>query len=119
MTENTKKRIRRGDEQLIAALEAKINAIKARAAWKKARRNPAIRHTVVAIRSIDKAMGTSNDGVQRKALDEARVTLTAWLTFSGLSSPTGRRPRRARAAGETSGDGSVSPRRRGRAGAAG
>src|SRR5215831_4933881 len=87
--EITKTRHRRDSDQLIAALEAKIEAIKARAARRRAKSNPAVRHTVAAIRSMDKAMAAAEDAVLRKALEEARGALTAYLSLQGVV-PAGR-----------------------------
>jgi predicted ArsR family transcriptional regulator len=89
----SKKRVRRDAEQLVADLQAKIEAIKARAARKRAKANPAVRYTVAAVRSMDKAMAATTDGVMRRALEEARGALSAYLAFQGVmpaASPTGR-----------------------------
>jgi hypothetical protein len=79
-----KKRVRRDAEQLVADLEAKIEAIKARVARKRAKANPSIRHTVAAVRSIDKAMTSATDAVLRRSLDEARGVLSAYLSLQGV-----------------------------------
>ena len=86
-----RQRIRRNDDQLIAALEAKIADIKTRAATKAARKDPALRHVTRAIRSIDAAMAATGDAAWRTALQEARVTLGACLQLEGIAvSPNGR-----------------------------
>jgi hypothetical protein len=92
-----KKRIRRDDEQLIRDLQARIEAIQARAARKKARGNPAVRFTLAAVKSLDKATGATEDAVHRKTLEEARSGLAAWLAMSGIAMPTARRSRKAAA----------------------
>jgi hypothetical protein len=79
-----KKRVRRDAEQLVADLQARIEAIKARAVRKRAKANPAVRHTVAAVRSIDKAMGAATDNVLRRALEEARGVLSAYLALQGV-----------------------------------
>ena len=79
-----KKRVRRDAEQLVADLEAKIEAIKARAARRRAKSNPAVRHTVAAVRNIDKALGAATDAVLRKALEDARGELSAYLVLQGI-----------------------------------
>jgi glutamate-1-semialdehyde aminotransferase len=79
-----KKRVRRDAEQLVADLEAKIEAIKARVARKRAKANPSVRHTVAAVRSIDKAMTSATDAVLRRSLDEARGVLSAYLALQGV-----------------------------------
>lgn len=84
-----KKRNRRAPEDLVAALEAKIASIKARAERKRAKANPAIRYTVAAVRNIDKAMATADDAVLRSALEEAHGGLTAYLKLQGVVSANG------------------------------
>jgi hypothetical protein len=85
MPETTpRKRIRRDAEQLVADLQAKIEAIKVRAARKRAKANPAVRYTVAAVRSIDKAMAATTDSVMRRTLEEARGALAAYLTLQGV-----------------------------------
>ncbi|NOT29638.1 MAG: hypothetical protein HOP15_04215 [Planctomycetes bacterium] len=81
---------RRGIDQRIADLEAKIAAIKEREAKKQAKADPALRHASAALRSIDKALAASKDTVTRQALGEARVTLSACLTLNRAGS-AGRR----------------------------
>ena len=82
-------RIRRTDEQLIADLEARIANLKTRAAQRKAKRSPALSFTMKAVKSIDAAMASTDDGAMRRALDEARSTLSACLALHGLSSQGG------------------------------
>lgn len=77
-------RVRRTPEQLIQDLEAKIAEVKARAARKQARSNPATRHTSQALKSIDKALQASDDPATKKALQEARATLSACLALDGV-----------------------------------
>jgi hypothetical protein len=84
------KRQRRSPEQLIADLEKRINEIKRRAEQRKARKSPALRHMTAALRSIDKAISESEDSTTRKALDEARSTLSACLALNGVAVPGGR-----------------------------
>jgi len=84
MPKIVKKRQRRAPEDLIAALESKIEAIKARAERKRARANPSIRYTTAAVRNIDKAMASADDNVLRKTLEEARGSLAAYLTMQGV-----------------------------------
>jgi hypothetical protein len=99
MPPTTKKRVRRDAAQLVADLEAKIEAIKARVARKRRKADPAMRHTIATVRSIDKAMSAATDSVLRHALEEARGVLAAYLTLqgvvpakgSGLGTSTGRR----------------------------
>jgi plasmid maintenance system killer protein len=79
-----KKRNRRAPEELVAALQAKIEAIKARAERKRAKANPAVRFTVAAVRSMNKAMAAAEDNVLRKSLEEALSGLNAYLSLQGI-----------------------------------
>jgi hypothetical protein len=79
------KRVRRSPEQLIADLERKIQDVKARAERKKVSASPVLRHVRGALKSIDKAMAGTDDNVTRKALDEARTTLSALLSLNGVA----------------------------------
>jgi len=81
---NSESRARRSEEERIAALEQKIADLKARAERKKARTNPSVRHSVAALRSIDKALATTQDAVVCRALEEARATLSACLAVQGV-----------------------------------
>jgi hypothetical protein len=89
------KRIRRSPEQMIADLQQEIERIKTRAAQRKVRRDPALRHVTAAVRSIDKAMGATTDAATRKAFNEARATLAACLSLNGAAPRKG--PRRGAA----------------------
>jgi hypothetical protein len=91
----TKKLTRRTPEQKIKDLEAKIAEIKLRASRKKVQRDPALRHVSAAMRSIDKAHAATSDKATRKAMEDARATLSACLALHGV---TGVRVLRARSA---------------------
>lgn len=80
---------RRTEEQRIADLEAKIAALKARAEAKKVKRDPALKHIAGALRAVDKALAGSDDAATRKALDEARSTLSACLSLHGVAARSG------------------------------
>lgn len=81
--EPPQRRRRRGVEQLIADLEAKIAGIKEREARKQAKADPALRHASAALRSIDKALAEVEDSATEKALNEARSTLATCLGAGG------------------------------------
>ena len=100
-TTTTKKRIRRTPDQIIADLQAEIARVKARAERAKAKKDPCHRHVVAAVRSLDKADAETKDSATRKAIVEARATLTAYFELQEAASPNGRgaRPRASR--GET------------------
>ncbi len=79
------KRTRRSPEELVAELQAKITKIKTRAEQAKTKRDPSLRHIAGAVRSLDKAMGETDDKATREALAEARATLTACLALGGVT----------------------------------
>ena len=81
----TAMRSRRTEAERIEALEAQIQKLKSRAEAKKVRRDPALKHLLAAVRWIDKALGSSADPATRKALDDARATLTACLALQGVA----------------------------------
>jgi hypothetical protein len=63
---------RRTPDQIVADLEAKIAAVKNREVRKQAKANPAVKHGMIAIKSIDKAAGETIDSAALSALDGAR-----------------------------------------------
>lgn len=69
---------------MVADLEAQIAALKAKAARKKLKANPAVKHTSAAIRSIDKALEETTAPSMRTALQDARSTLSACLAIDGV-----------------------------------
>src|SRR5688572_29705452 len=81
---NGQKRIRRTPEQLIAELEARIAQVKRRAETQKVKKDPALRHITLAVRSMDKAMAATQDAATRTAVAEARTVLTAVLSLNGV-----------------------------------
>jgi hypothetical protein len=72
-------------EQRIEELQAKIEGIKRREERKKVRARPEVKHLNLALRSIDKGLNASEDQVLRKALDEARATVSSCLGLLGIS----------------------------------
>ncbi len=91
-------RRRRGIDQRIADLEAKIAAIKDREARKKAKADPALRQTSLALRAIDKALLATKDAEIKKALGAARTSVAAALALGGVGRDTeGGRVRRSAA----------------------
>jgi predicted ArsR family transcriptional regulator len=77
---------RRSEEQRIADLEAKIEALKTRA---RARTDPALRYVAKAVKAIDEAFSNAGDPAMRRALQEARHTLGACLQLQGVAVPRG------------------------------
>jgi len=82
-------RTRRSPEQLIADLQKKIEAIKARAEQKKVRQNPILKHVRAALKGIDKALSAAEDRASRDTLNEARSGLSALLALNGVATPAG------------------------------
>ena len=78
---------RRSEEERIADLETKIQNLKRRAAAKAAKKDPTLRHVAKAIKAIDRAVDATSDAATRKALEEARTTLSACLQLHGESVP--------------------------------
>jgi len=78
----------RSEEERVAELQAKIEAIKARGVRKKAKANPAVKHGTLALKSIDRAAAETADTTARKALEDARGALSGWLAIEGLTLPT-------------------------------
>lgn len=78
----------RSEEERVQELQAKIAAIQARGERKRARANPAVRQAVLAVKAIDKASSATSDATARKALEDAREPLSAWLTMEGLTLST-------------------------------
>jgi hypothetical protein len=78
-------RTRRSEIQLIADLESRISALKARAA---AKSNPALRHLEKALSSLEAAM-EADPGLRRKLAD-AQAAMTEALGSSGVIVPARR-----------------------------
>lgn len=76
---------RRSEEQRIAALEAQIAALKAKAEAKKVTKDPALRFVSKALKAVDEAAHATQDGALRRALEEARSTLSACLQLKGVT----------------------------------
>ena len=90
------KRHRRTDDELIADLKKRIAEIKMRQESKKLSDSPAIKHSLAAIKEIDKALiaaAEDGDSHLRHALADARKPLAAHLTACGAKLPKARLPR--------------------------
>src|SRR5262249_18894652 len=92
----TADRKRRSADEMIAALQSKIESIKQRAERAKVKRDPSLRHISAALRSVGKATVETEDATTRKALEDVRATLSATLGINGVvvahaSVPRGRR----------------------------
>lgn len=87
---------RRTEEQRIADLEAQIAALKAKAAAQKITKDPALKFVSKAIKAVDQASNATHDGAMRRALEEARSTLSACLQLKGVTlTPRGSTVKRA------------------------
>ena len=92
----TKRRKRRSPEEMIADLHRQIEEVKARAVAKSLKTSAAVKHTMVAVRNIDKGLeeAAEEDNKQlRHALADARKPLAAYLTNQGVRLPKARLPR--------------------------
>jgi len=104
-----KKRVRRTEADLIEALQAKIQALKQRAAARQVKQSPSLKATRVAISAIDKAAAAAEaqgESALRHALADARQPLVEYLAGEGIDVSPTRRPRgrRPKGAGATDGD---------------
>ncbi len=84
------KRNRRTPDQIVADLQAKIEAVKARAAAKEAKANPQARALLVAAKGLDKA-GAGCTGDIKGAIEEARALLSEQLAAIGIRTTHARR----------------------------
>lgn len=92
-TELTKKRNRRTTDQLIADLEARIEAVRNRAATREAKASPENRALLAAVKAIDKALavaGQEKNQAAKRALEAARAPLGQLLVEMGLRLSTKR-----------------------------
>jgi hypothetical protein len=73
----------RSPEEMIDALEKKIEQIRRKAEERKLKKNPAIKHIKAALKALDNATGNCNDSAIRKELTEARSMVAACLVMAG------------------------------------
>lgn len=89
-------RYRRSDEELIADLQKRIEALKQRKEAKKLKATPASRQANTAYRALTKgiemAEGPENAELKR-ALSEAQRTLADFFESQGVKVPKARKPR--------------------------
>ncbi|MDP1889692.1 MAG: hypothetical protein Q8K55_02270 [Gemmatimonadaceae bacterium] len=94
-------RTRRSPEEQIAALQAQVDAIKAREAARKAKKSPVLRHMRAIVRAIDAAVQESDDAAASTALVDARRLLVGCLVMKGVRVPmTGAGSNGQRASGD-------------------
>jgi hypothetical protein len=99
MTET--KQARRSEERLIADLEARIAALRARAEAKKAKKSPAIAQCLKVQKGIGAALALAEAGPLRSGLQQARAVIEAALASQGIGSTgaAGAGPARSRRSG--------------------
>ncbi|MDP6540087.1 MAG: hypothetical protein QF410_11135 [Planctomycetota bacterium] len=93
---STPKRTRRSDEEMIADLQAKIAAVKNRAANRELKNSPAMKAAISALRGIDRALDAAaeqGETLLRHALADSRKCLEAHLTRQGFKAPKANLPR--------------------------
>ena len=96
---SAKTRIRRTPEQMIADLEAKIAAVKDRAARREAKATPEGTALIAAVRAIDKATRVAGEAGNRdivSALESARAALAPGIVGMGLRIPEAKKRGRRR-----------------------
>ena len=95
MTQTTKK-TRRTSDQMIADLEAKIEAVRKRAVAKAAKSTDEGKLFLAAVKATDKALGAAQESGSKEmahALESARASLGEHLIQMGVRAPV-RRPRK-------------------------
>ena len=90
--QSEKQRNRRTPEQIVADLQAEIEAVKARAAAKEARANPQAKAILVAAKALDRAAESCTADAKR-ALEAARGILADQMAVMGIRTPQARRKR--------------------------
>ncbi len=89
-TKTTKTRHRRSAEDVIADLQAKIEAVRTRAATREAKAAPEGKAFVAAVRAIDKATRVATEAGSKElvsALEAARAVLAPAVVSLGLRIP--------------------------------
>lgn len=94
------KRKRRTPDQVIADLQARIEAVKERQADREMKGSPSLSTTMKAIRALDKALETAaaeRSSELQEVLANGRKPITDFLLSRGLRLPKARTVRRPRA----------------------
>lgn len=90
------RRKRRSPEEMIADLQAQIEAVKVRAQARELKESPAMKRTLTIVRGLNKAMAEAaeekNGGLQH-ALNDAHDALARFLQNQGVRPPKPRKPR--------------------------
>jgi hypothetical protein len=91
-----KKRNRRSPEEIIAALQAKIEDVQRRAKAKELKGDPLLQKTLVLVRQLDRTMTQAEEAGNnrvRHALAASRQPLAEFLEEQGVRLPKPRMPR--------------------------
>jgi hypothetical protein len=91
MTES-KTRTRRTTEEMLAELDARKEALLARAEIAKVKDQPTYKPARAAISAIDKGLSLVEDEKQRAALEQAREALGEIVPLEGIRAWSGRKP---------------------------
>jgi hypothetical protein len=94
MTE-TKTRVRRTPDQIIADFEAKIAGVRERVKRGQFKKSAAVRQLLTAVKAIDKGLTAAIEEENvtiKKTLSEGREPLAAYLSLEGLKLPQQRAP---------------------------
>jgi len=90
------RRKRRTEEEIIAELQEKIQAVRKRATVKEAKKSPAFKAAFAALKALDRALdvaATEEETLMRHALAQGRKPLAEFLTSKGLQLPKANLPR--------------------------
>ena len=90
MTQSTT-RTRRSTEEMLAELDARKDALLARAEIAKVKDRPAYKPARAAISAIDKGLSLVEDEKQRAALEQAREALGEIVPLEGIRAWSGRK----------------------------
>lgn len=77
----------RSEQERVAELQAKIEAIRTREERKRAKANPAVRNALVALKAIDKVLAEVVEPEARRPVEESRAGLAAFVATHGLATP--------------------------------
>jgi len=90
------RRNRRSPEQMIKDLQQQIEEVRSRATAKELKESPAMKRTIMVVRSLNKALSEAssekNTGL-RHALADAHKPLASYLESQGVKTPKARMPR--------------------------
>ena len=97
VTTSEKTRTRRTPEQVVAALQAKIESVQARAVAKQAKQSEEGRVLLAAVKATEKALLVAQEKEDQEmahSLETARAALGEQLVRLGVRAPEAREPRK-------------------------